>query len=128
MKITDLVGVVSQERKLKTISKASSKEERRNMEEQLLKPAELPSYTKDEPTVKDEIESKTVMFVFSSMEEVQLLKKHFKISDYKSQNVRASNMNLFVDFLKALESGELEYDKEGRKFSLKTLKRVKRIK
>ena len=116
MKITDFVKLESQEKKLKKVREASSKEEKREVEQKLLLPEEVPPYTKDTPTSKSEVEEKTVTLVFGSINDIELLKKFFKISEYKAKNIRAKNLNLLIDFLKALEKGEIKYNAEKRVF------------
>jgi len=116
MNIKNFVSVNSQEKKLKKIRESSTKEERREREEKLLVPEEIPPYTKEKALSLDDVSNKKVMLVFSTAEDVELLSKYFKISEYKGKNIRSSNINMFVDFLKALENGEISYDKERREF------------
>lgn len=116
MKITEFVKVESQEKKLERVRRASSKEEKRKIEENLLLPDELPPYTKEEPSISSEVDGKSVLFVFGSEDDVELLSKHFRISNYKGKNIRSSNLNMMVDFLTALENKEIVYDKDRRKF------------
>lgn len=120
MKITDFISSHSQEKKLKKARSASSKEERRNIEEKLFVPEKLPPYTMEEPTSGSDVESKKVTLVFSDLKDVETLSKYFRISEYKGKNIRSSNLGMMIDFLKALESGEIKYDREKRKFEYNT--------
>lgn len=114
-KMTDFVHS-SQSKRLDRVRKAKTKEERRMLEEKLLKPEELPPYTLESSKSTNEVNSKTVMLVFGNIEHVELLAKYFKISEYKGKNIRASNLGLLLDFLKALDSGKLIYNKESHRF------------
>lgn len=118
MKITDFINPQKKEvieKKLKRLKSASSKEERRELEEKLFVPDEIPTYTGERP-IKSDVDDKTVTLVFQSKSEVELLAKYMKISWYKGANVRSRNLTLLTDFLEALDRGELIYDKEKRTF------------
>lgn len=132
MKITDFLD------KKKTISKkklesCNSKEDRRKIEEQLYVPDELQPYTGELPE-KKALSGKTVTLVFASEEDVKLLGKYFRVSEYQGNNIRPQNLKMLIDLLTSLETGRLEYDKENGTFttnstrSTKMGKRERRIK
>jgi len=120
MKITDFINNNTQEKKLKKARLSSSKEERRDIEQKLFVPEKLPPYTMEEPTAGSDVESKKVTLVFSDLKDVETLSKYFRISEYKGKNIRSSNLTMMIDFLRALESGEIKYDRERRKFEYNT--------
>lgn len=133
MKITDFVNS-SQSKRLDRVRKAKTKEERRILEEKLLKPEELPPYTLESSKSINEVNSKTVTLVFENIHNITLLSKHFKISEYKGKNIRASNLPKMVAFLKALENNELVYDEKTKNFKcfpkelIIVQKRIKKLK
>jgi len=128
MKMTDFIKSKSVDKKIARLNKAGSKEERRKLEEQLFVPEELQPYTGELP-VKKALGSKTVTMVFDSEEDIALLVKHVKISEYHGLNVRSRNLNILIDFFKAIDNGEIEYDRENRTFIYHTgvSSKVKRV-
>jgi len=130
MKITDFGISNSQEKRLERVRRAKTKSEKRELEEKLLVPEELPPYTLESSKSNSSVADKTVTLVFGDIEHVKLLSKYFKISEYKGKNIRASNLTMLIDFLEALDSGGIIYDKKYGTFicnkSIKT-KRAKRV-
>jgi len=112
MKITDFGISNSQEKRLERVRRAKTKSEKRELEEKLLVPEELPPYTLESSKSNSSVADKTVTLVFGDINDVTLLAKYFKISEYKGKNIRSSNLKMFITFLKLLDSGKLTYNKE----------------
>jgi len=122
MKITDFGISNSQEKRLERVRRAKTKSEKRELEEKLLVPEELPPYTLESSKSNSSVADKTVTLVFGDINDVTLLAKYFKISEYKGKNIRSSNLKMFIDFLKALEDGKLFYNKEDGSFYVTIIK------
>lgn len=101
------------------IFEGKSNEECREIELNLFPPEKLPPYT-GKKSLKCSLGTRTVKLIFPNEEELELFGKYFKILTYVENNV--PNIKMLMDLIHSLESGELEYDKEGRKFSCKNLK------
>lgn len=97
------------------ISKEKNKKRRRILEEQFLKPYVLPDYKGPLPGHKSSVESRKVLMIFENDSDIILLKKFFKVSEYKGYNVK--DLSLLLKFLDALDDGSLVYDKKAKKIN-----------
>lgn len=92
----------------KKITKNCSQTQKRKIEQKLLKPEILPTYLGKIPG-KGPVEKRTIKIICESEIEVALIKKYFKISEYKELNIR--DISLLLKLLTALEEGILKYEK-----------------
>jgi hypothetical protein len=117
MGIKDFVNV--KENKVEIYEKAIeddlSEPEKRQLEMELLKPEKIPAYIGKTPTPLNNINSRTVKLVFPNNKSFSLLKKFFNIREYVENCI--SDLELFLLFLEALETGEIKYDKENKKLT-----------
>lgn len=124
MGLTKFLGVENKQTKNMEVFekkiKGKSKKEIRELERSLLAPEPIPQYVEEPSTfhIKKEFAFKVV---FGSQEEVDLVKKYFYISHYVEPSI--GDMSLVIDLLKALDAGEIIYDKKERKFILNEIKR-----
>jgi len=95
------------------LSEGKTDQEKREIEKKLLKPEKLPDYTGPQP-IKNSLDKLTVKMVFPDTEAVEMLKRHFKVGQYIEQSI--NKIDLFVDFLRALDNGTLEYNKNEGTF------------
>lgn len=101
-------------KKFKNLSVGKSKEEIRELEMLLFKPDESTDYTGE--VVRHNINSEfAVKLVFSSQEEWDLLNKYFVVGHYIEKSI--SKLKLLIDMLKALDNGQLSYNKKDGSFS-----------
>ena len=91
------------------LAKGKTKEERRKLEMEMLKPEESSPYTGPQPT-RGVISEVTVKLVFPNKEAFSLFDRHFPIRKYIEQSV--SDLKLLIAFLRSLEEGSLTYDKK----------------
>lgn len=109
-----LDGKRSRAAKFEELARGKTKEQRRELEKTLLKPQVLPEYSGNIPG-KSSIENRTVKIIFETSMDLELFKRHFKVSAYKELNVR--DILLLIKFLSLLDEHILEYDsKEGTLF------------
>lgn len=99
----------SRVKKARKILKGKSKKERRKIEQHLLKPERIPEYTGELPK-KGPIERRTIEIICKTETDVDIIRRHFKVSEYKRLNIR--NITLLMKFLDALDEGSLQYEKE----------------
>lgn len=96
------------------LSKECSNEEKRKLEQKLLKPQKIPPYTGPRP-IKNALDDLIIKAVFKNHNDLNLFKKYFKISNYLEQSV--SDIQMIMDLLKRLEDGSLRYEKEKGTFT-----------
>lgn len=94
-------------------SRGKSKEEVRELEQQMLKPATLPPYTKEQANT-NVLADRGVKIVFPDMETFELFARHFRVRGVgKAVGNAVTDIKLLILFLEHLESGEIVYDKEN---------------
>lgn len=111
MGINDFIDSADKAKKFDIMRKGKTKEEVRQLEQKFLKPSKLPAYHKPE-NAKDALISRTIKLVFVTEADVELFKKHFKVSTYKENNVL--DTNLLIALLTELEEGRLAYDEKAK--------------
>jgi hypothetical protein len=99
--------------KFERMSKGKSKQEVRELERKLLKPEPIPIYVEEHSKFHIKKEN-AFKVVFSSKEDVELVKKFLYVSYYVEPSI--GDMSLLIDLLKAMDSGEIIYDKKEGKF------------
>jgi hypothetical protein len=96
------------------LTRGKTKKDQREIERKLLKPATIPTYCGEVPG-SGPVESRTIKIICKSQIDVGLVKKYFKVSEYKGLNIR--DVSLLMSFLEALENGGLEYDAKEQAIS-----------
>lgn len=91
-----------------------TKEEKRLLEQQMLKPAILPPFSKKKK-ISSAIENRTVRLVFSDKDSFNLFTKHFSILKAGGNNIR--NLDLLIAVLQELESGRMQYESSTGKIT-----------
>jgi hypothetical protein len=112
MGIKDFVNVKENKVEIyeKAIHSGATEEEKRELEMQLLKPQKIPKYIGKPPDPKSAIEKRTIKLILPDFKTFELLKKHFNVRTYTESCI--ADLDLFILFLKALESGEITYNKK----------------
>lgn len=102
-------------KKFETLSKGKSEKEKRELEQKLLKPNPIPTYTGK--NIRYILNSDfAIKLVLSSQEEMELFGKYLNITEYKGKSI--TNYQIISDLFSAIENGEIKYNKETGKFSL----------
>lgn len=101
--------------KFESLSKGKSEKEKRELEQKLLKPKPVPTYTGK--NIRYILNSDfAIKLVLSSQEELDLFGKYVNITEYKGRSI--TNYQIISDLFKALENEEIKYDKESGKFTV----------
>jgi len=95
--------------------KCKNKEEVRNLEKRLLRPVKLRKHIGPGAHSDSHIEARTIRLVFPDNEWADLFSKHFKTTDYIHKS--CYDFQMFLDFLEAIDNGELTYEEETRSFT-----------
>lgn len=112
MGITKLLNIGDRKKDVQNkIVEAKTKEEKRKIEQTHLLPEKLPEYSGEKP-IRSSLENRTVKIICSTEKEMILLKKYFKVSEYKGQNIR--NLDLLFCILRLLEKGALKYNESKK--------------
>ena len=99
-------------------TRGADKVKKREMEEQMLTPDSIETYTGDNPE-NFGIDALTVSIVFPDNKVKASFEKHLKISYSKVKKQQyVTDISLLIDFMKALDDGSLIYD--NGKFGLGT--------
>ena len=100
--------------------KCTSKEGLRALEMQYLRPEKLQKTTQVNHAAS--IDDRIIEVVFANEEDIQNFKQFFSVTSRRSLGVKQSlyRINLLLDFIAALKSGEISYDSETRKFKYQT--------
>jgi hypothetical protein len=116
--ISDFIsGAPTSGSKIETFKKKScgkSKQEVRKLEEEMLKPEKLKPYI-GKKSFADGVKDKSCKIFFNDEEDWDLFNKYFQISVYVEPSV--ANIKLLIDFLHAMEEGQVNYDTKSRKFT-----------
>jgi hypothetical protein len=80
------------------------------MEMEMLIPEDIPKYAGPKPSeaAKAPNKSKAIKFGFKTREEVDLVKKYFRVNQYVEQNV--SEPSLLIALLRLIEEGKIKHD------------------
>jgi len=97
------------------LKKGCDKEQTRDLEMQLLIPEKIQVHIGSQVTAKTSLDARTVCLVFPSNASIDLFKKYFRVSTYNGQT--AHKLDLLIDFLQAIENGELLYDLNKKTFT-----------
>ncbi len=89
-----------------------SKTEIREIEMKLLVPRPIPKYTGPAPRDVD-FKLRAIKFVFRNRDEVELIKRHVKVSHYVENN--SQDVAVIVAIFKAIDEGRIKFD--GKDFS-----------
>lgn len=90
-----------------------SKEERRKIEMEMLRPDPIPPYIGEERRYIVNSEH-TVKFVFASQDEMDLFGKYIPIASYIEKSV--TDLKIIFDLLNAIENGHIVYNKKNGTF------------
>lgn len=101
-------------KKFNKLSKGKSKEEVRSMEQQMFKPEPLPDFFGEESRFVIHGDY-TLKMVIPNEETWNLIGRHFTITNFVEKSI--AKIDMLVDFLKLLDSGEVTYDKKTRRFN-----------
>jgi len=103
------------ERFNKRLKKCKTKEEERELEQNLLKPEKTPPYSGPKPPrhATNPLSIRTVKIVFPNDTSALLFKKWFPVSTHIEPSL--SNVKLLTAFCEALENEEIFYDKKNNK-------------
>ena len=82
--------------RFKNLAKGVSKKRKRELEQALLRPSVIPAYTKPAPKFSD-LELRTIKIIVPSIQDVELIRKMFKVTDYGGTCIANSR-----DFMKVL--------------------------
>lgn len=87
----------------KEYAKCKTNEERRALELAHLRPRPLPKYVGKEvlESAKNPLGQRTVLFAFRSTEEIEIVKRHFRVLQHGGLNVR--NSELLIKLLRRWE-------------------------
>jgi len=100
--------------KFESLSKGKSEKEKRELEQKLLKPKPVPTYTGK--NIRYILNSDfAIKLVLSSQEELDLFGKYVNITEYKGRSI--TNYQIIKDMFNALENEEIKYNKESGKFT-----------
>lgn len=94
----------------KAVGKGDGKKALRKFEEGVLTPEKIQPYG-GPPPAPDDLERRSVLVVFPDVEGLNIFRRHFKVSE-KACGRSVYQINLLVELLKLVESGELVY-KDG---------------
>ena len=112
--ITKLLGKKTRERGIMSrfmkLIKGKSKEEVRDIELALLKPAPLPKYGGKKSSAQSKWLAESITFSFPNKDIVERLGKFIKINTYIENN--SYDIALFIEVLKLLENGTLQWKNE----------------
>lgn len=95
-------------------NKVENKEELRDLEMNLLTPEPIPEYVGENRRYFINSEH-SVKFVFSSQEEMDFFSKYIQITEYIEKSI--TDIKIILDLFRAMELGEISYDKKLGKFS-----------
>jgi len=112
-------------RRFSKLSKDKSAKEKRQLEEALLQPTQLPQYTGPKPTAEG-VDARTVILVFPDDTSFALFARHFKISKYVRTCISQTSMKPLLAFLRLLDKGGLIYDTKNDRY--KWVRRVAKAK
>lgn len=98
------------QRKFARRSKGISKQEKRELERKLLKPLRLPV---KRLKTRSPVDERTITLVFPSVGDVELFRRHFRVSEYKGLNTH--HLDPLLEFLECLERGSLVFEKKTKK-------------
>lgn len=105
---------------LRLAARTKTKQELRELEMALLKPAPIPSFKKQITTGMSDFQLRTVTMTFPNKRYVEILGKFIRINSYKGNN--SHDMDILVEFINLLESGRIVFDTEEKKLKLVTKK------
>ena len=102
---------IDQQEKFKRLTENATEEEKRKTERSLLKPEPLPAYNGMNPKHKSDLDTRVVIIVFSSDKEMELVGRHFTISESAKGEKYITDISKLVDYCAHIEyvtSGEGE--------------------
>lgn len=97
------------------LKQGKSKEEIRKLEMELLRPEKLQMRVGAKMRAVTTLEARSILLVFPTDTSVDLFKKYFKVSKYKGQS--AHRIEMLIDFLQVINTGELVYDANKHTFA-----------
>jgi hypothetical protein len=100
--------------KFERLSKDQPKEVVREMEAALLKPDEIPDYIGEVKKYAANSDT-TIKLVFGSQEDLELIGRNFNIKYYIEPCI--ADIKMLLDLCKAIEAGEIAYDRKSGSFS-----------
>jgi len=120
--ITKFLGRVSREEDIlaqfkKLVDKATSVREIRQAEHRLLKPKPIPPY-QGPKTGRTGFKQRSLLLVFKNKTFIDRFAKFVKINKYNTNNTY--HTELFVELIRILESGRLEFSYKESRFYVKT--------
>jgi len=102
-----------------------SAKEKRKLEEDLLKPSQLPKYTGPEPSAQG-IEGRAVRMVFPDDESFNMFRRHFSVSTYQQNSISQTQIKPLLAFIRLLDKGVLTYDPKKDKYTFRDIAKPRR--
>jgi len=104
--------------KFEGLSEGKTKEEKRQLEVEVLKPDKIPPHVheKTEYSKFSPIASHSVRIVFPDDESLELFKKHFNVSRHVEASL--TSMDKFMEIIRLLDDGIIVYDNKLKKASV----------
>lgn len=104
----------SRVKRAEKLKKGKTNEEAREIEQQLLRPAELPKYAGPTPKHRSEIESRTVLIVFKNKAQQDLIGGLFDIRTSKvTGESYITDISLLDTIARQVQAGELVVTEDG---------------
>ena len=105
--------------------KGKTAQEKRKLEEDLLKPSQLPKYTGPEPSAQG-IEGRAVRMVFPDDESFDAFRRHFSVSTYQQNSISQKQIKPLLAFVRLLDKGVLTYDSKKDKYTFRDVAKSRR--
>lgn len=107
------------------VKHVKTKQERRKIEMKLLKPTPIPVYI-GKKAGRSRFQKCSLRLVFKNSNLIKRLSKFITINTYVENN--SFDTEMFISFVDMLESGEMIWDKENKKFILHSVKNKRKNK
>lgn len=97
----------------KLLPKTKTKQELRDLEMHLLKPAPIPPY-KGKPAGQTNFQKRTVLFTFPHHSHIERLKHFFTINTYIQTNTY--DVDFIIELIRLMEIGRIKWNPNSKRF------------